>query len=71
MLACSLGCACVVDAVFGTIATAASPTSAAAVDDAAVKALNTRCLEIKRYHSVVDTMSLAYACRSLFTHLIP
>jgi hypothetical protein len=67
----ALDCACVVDAVFGAIATTTSTTSAAAVDDAALKALNTRCMEIKRYHSVVDTMSLAYACRYLFIHLMP
>ena len=37
---------------------------AAHLDCAAVKMLNQRCDELSRYHSVVDSMSLAYTCRN-------
>jgi hypothetical protein len=35
----------------------------AALGAAGLAALNARCAEVKRYHSVADAMALAYACR--------
>ena len=44
-------------------ALAGADASAVTLGDEGVATLNLRCGEIKRYHSVVDAMSLGYACR--------
>eukprot|EP00802_Teleaulax_amphioxeia_P010834 Tamp_10864.p1 GENE.Tamp_10864~~Tamp_10864.p1 ORF type:complete len:571 (+),score=151.14 Tamp_10864:48-1715(+) len=53
--------ASVVHPVLGALAGA--DASAVTLGDEGVATLNLRCGEIKRYHSVVDAMSLGYACR--------
>ena len=42
---------------------ASGEDSVPALDAAAVDALNARCSVVKRFHSVVDAMTLGYACR--------
>lgn len=58
----TLASAPVVHPVLGPIASDSS-ARAAQLDAQGVGDLNDRCAEIKRYHSVVDAMSLGYACR--------
>ena len=54
-------CASVVHPVLGTVV--GSDFSSVRLRKEHVNELNLRCSEIKRYHSVVDAMSLGYACR--------